>query len=349
MQPTFESVFTFPNLLYSAEECMKGVRWKHSIQSFEINMLAWCSNLHYQIHSEVYKSKGFTEFYINERGKTRFIQSVHISERVVQKTLTEYGLKPILTPSLIYDNGASLEGKGTDFAILRFREHLRWHYVRYGLKGGILIGDFHDFFHSIDHEILLFMLWKKISDDRLYNAVKYFVSCFFGDKGIGLGSEISQICAIFYPNKLDHVIKEKFRIHGYGRYMDDFYVISEDVGRLKEILKTIKETAKELKLTLNENKTVIYQFKNFPVFTFLKCRTSITDTGKIIMRNVPKNYKSKRHLIKKQSDMLKDGMIDMDYALRSYQTWEQYALHRKQAYKSAQNMRKYFKEVTWNE
>ena len=346
MQPTFDDVFTFPNLLYSAEQCMKGVRWKHSTQSFEINMLSWCSNLYYQIHRGTYKSKGFTEFYIKERGKTRFIQSVHISERVVQKTLAEYGLKPILIPSLIYDNGASLKGKGTDFAIKRFREHLRWRYARYGLQGGILIGDFHDYFHSINHKILLSMLRRKIEGDGVYKSAKYFIDCFKGDKGLGLGSEISQICAIFYPNKIDHMIKEKFKIHGYGRYMDDFYIISEDIQLLKNILIKIKEVSCELHLTLNDEKTIIYPFSHFPVFTFLKCRTNITNTGKIIMRNVPGNYKAKRHLIKKQAKLINDGMIDENYALQSYKTWEQYALRRKQSYKSVKNIRKFYKEAT---
>lgn len=344
-QPTFDDVFTFPNIFLSAEECLKGVRWKQSVQMFELNMLTWCSNLHYQVHNGTYKSRGFTEFYIKERGKTRFIQSVHISERVIQKCLTEYGLKPILVPSLIYDNGASLRGKGADFAIRRFREHLRWHYARYGLNGGILIGDFHDYFHSIDHKILLSMLRKKIKDDRLFSMAKYFIECFKGDKGLGLGSEISQICAIFYPNKIDHMIKERFKIHGYGRYMDDFYVISEDIGILNEILNAVKNITKELGLKLNENRTVIYRFEHNPVFTFLKCRTRLTNTGKIVMRNVPKNYKSKRHWIKKQKQLYDNGIIDMNYIMQSYRTWEQCALKRKQTYKSVTNMKKYLKEL----
>lgn len=341
LQPNFSEVFKYPNFIFAAEECCKNVMWKQSVQMFSINMYMWCSNLYYQVNNHKYRTRGFTEFYICERGKVRFIQSVHISERCVQKVLTEYGLKPIITPSLIYDNAASLKGKGNDFAIKRFREHLRWHYARYGLNGGILIGDFHDYFHSIDHEILFEMLDKKIYDKDLLNFTKYFIEQ-FGDKGLGLGSEVSQICAIFYPNKLDHMIKEKFGIHGYGRYMDDFYIICEDIKKLKLIFESVKQIVSELKLTLNEKHTQIYEFKKHPVFTYLKCRTSLTDSGKIVMRMVKKNCQTKKHLIKKQRRMVDDNIIDFNYVEQSMNTWLSYARKRKQSYNSTKSVIKMY-------
>lgn len=46
----------------------------------------------------------------------RHIRSIHISERVVQRTLCDKVINPTLKPSFIYDNGASTENKGIDFA-----------------------------------------------------------------------------------------------------------------------------------------------------------------------------------------------------------------------------------------
>lgn len=343
-QPTFRKVFSFYNLIQSAEKCCKGVSWKKSVQLFKMNLLMWCFTLQYQVLNHIYKTKGFSEFYINERGKTRFIQAVHITERVVQKTLCEYGLKPILLPSLIYDNGASIQGKGTDFSIKRFREHLRWHYARYGLKGGILICDFKDYFHSISHAILINMLEKKIQDKDILSLTKYFINQ-FKDGGLGLGSEISQVCAIFYPNEMDHTIKEKYRIHGYGRYMDDFYVISEDINKLKEVLDYIRTISDKLALRLNLKHTCIYKFSHKPTFEFLKCRTTLLENGKILMRPVRKSFKTKRNLIKKQKKMLYDGIIDFDYIIQSMISWQSYALRRKSSYKSVQSMWYYFNNI----
>lgn len=304
-----------------------------------------CAKLYKVLHERRYYSKGFTTFFITERGKVRKIQSVHISERVVQKTLCTYALKPIITPSLIYDNAASLKDRGQDFAIKRFREHLRWHYAHHGKQGGILICDYHNFFGSIDHEILLDMLKKRIKDHEIYELTAYFVNCFKGGKGLGLGSEISQICAIYYPNKLDHTIKEKYHIHGYGRYMDDFYVISEDIDKLKEILEVVRELSAELHLELNEKHTNIYRFEDDPVFSFLKCRTRLEENGKISMRLTPGNVKRRKRWVKKQRELLDKGRIDYDYVKQSRQTWESYAQRRKQSYHSMQSVKKHFNQT----
>lgn len=345
MQPTYNDVFTYTNLVSSAEICIKNVSWKQSVQSFTAMMYMWCDNLHKQIMEHKYKSKGFHKFQIHERGKVRHIQSVHISERVVQKTLCQYALKPIIEPSLIYDNGASLKGKGQDFAVKRFREHFRWHYARYGLKGGILIGDFHNFFGSIDHNILLDMLRKQIKDNDIFELTKYFIECFEGDVGLGLGSEISQICAIFYPNKIDHTIKEKFRVHCYARYMDDFYIISEDIEKLKEVYNTILELAKELKLELNKKRTQIYKFEDIPTFTYLKCRTRLEPNGRISMRMVRDNVKRRRSWMRKQRELLDEGRVDFKYIKDSLQTWTSYALKRKNSYHAVKNICNYYKQL----
>ena len=341
---TYDEVFTYQHLYECGKECLKGVLWKSSVQTYRLGMLNQCSILYNQLMNRNYKSDGFKRFTINERGKTRLIQSVTIAERTVQKTLCKYALKPLLTPSLIYDNGASLEGKGTDFAIRRFKKHLTWHYRRYGLQGGILICDFHDYFHSIDHNILLEMLRKKIKDDDIYNLTKYFIEC-FKDGGLGLGSEISQICAIYYPNKMDHTIKEEYHIHGYARYMDDFYVISEDIEKLKEVYEYIKEVSKELHLTLNEKHTKIYRFDKHPTFTFLKNRTRLMPSGKIIIKLTKKNIKSRKHWVEKQKKLLDEDIVDYPYVENSMNTWLGYALKHKESYNTINDFEKYYNEI----
>jgi hypothetical protein len=55
------------------------------------------------------------EITLHERGKKRHIKSVHISERIIQKALSDYVMVPILSNPLVYDNGASIKGKGVHF------------------------------------------------------------------------------------------------------------------------------------------------------------------------------------------------------------------------------------------
>ena len=61
-------------------------------------------------------------------------------------------------------------------------------------------------------------------DDFSLNFIFQIIDS-FGEVGLGLGSQVSQLLALFYLNELDHIIKEKFHIKAYIRYMDDFIII----------------------------------------------------------------------------------------------------------------------------
>lgn len=319
---TFDEAMSYRHLRIAAKDCSRGVTWKPSVQMFEINALQWTAFLHKALMDHSYKSKGFYEFWLLERGKMRYIRSVHISERCVQKCANNYGVKPLVEPRLIYDNGASRKGKGTEFAIKRLRQHLATHYRKYRRQGGILTMDFHDYFNSVPHERLYELLRKLIDDDVLYCLVRYFIAC-FGDKGLGLGSELSQISAILYPDMLDHYIKEKLRIKGYARYMDDSYVIHHDLEYLKQCQKDIEEIVVSIGLELNP-KTKITPFEGGS-FVFLKRRFSITESGKILTRLQRCNITKRRRIMRKQKKKLDAGEASMDSIRQSYQSWRGYA------------------------
>jgi hypothetical protein len=144
---------------------------------------------------------------------------------------------------------------------------------------------------------------------------------------------------------MDHTIKEKYHIHGYARYMDDFYVISEDIEKLKDVYEYIKEVSKELHLTLNEKHTKIYRFDKHPTFTFLKNRTRLMPSGKIIIKLTKKNVKSRRHWIKKQKKLLDEDIIDYPYVENSMKTWLGYAFKHKQSYNTIRNFEEYYKDT----
>lgn len=120
----YNKVFTFDNLYHSYKQCCKGVGWKSSTHKYRTNALLNVNSTYKMLRDGTFKSKGFYEFNIIERGKPRHIQSVHISERVVQRCLCDYSLVPILKRSFIYDNGACIKLRGIDFALNRMNRHL---------------------------------------------------------------------------------------------------------------------------------------------------------------------------------------------------------------------------------
>lgn len=116
---SFEQVFSYEHLYRAGRECCKGVGWKCSTQRYLGNFTANIARTHRELMDGTWKTKGFFAFDLMERGKLRHIRSVHIAERVVQRCLCDNALVPLFSAAFVYDNAASLKGKGIDFAMER--------------------------------------------------------------------------------------------------------------------------------------------------------------------------------------------------------------------------------------
>lgn len=143
---SFEEAFSFSNLFQAGQTCCKNVNWKCSTQRYRMNIISNTARTHAELMAGTYKSRGFYEFDIYDRGKWRHIRSVHITERAVQRNLCDQVITKVFQPAFIYDNAASIKGKGIDFAMDRLNCHLQRHFRKHGLKGGILVFDFKDYF-----------------------------------------------------------------------------------------------------------------------------------------------------------------------------------------------------------
>jgi hypothetical protein len=316
----FELVADVDNLHTSFLKCTKGVSWKESVQRYESNALRNIIETRRKLLAGENVQSGFVEFTLNERGKIRHIKSIHISERVVQKCLCDEVLVPILSNSLIHDNGASVKGKGVHFAIKRLMLHMTKFYRHHKSNDGYaLLIDFSKFFDNIDHEILFQMIAEKITDPRIQKLTRDFVSVFGEGKSLGLGSQISQICSIYYPDKLDHFIKEKLRIKYYGRYMDDLYLIHESKEYLQQCLSEIKKVCEDLKIIVNERKTRIVKLSEGVLF--LKGKYSLLPSGKILRRPGKDSTKRMRRKLKKFKVLIDQKKMSYADLRTAYQSW----------------------------
>lgn len=117
------------------------------------------------LKDRTYQSKASTEFIISERGKTRPITGLQMSDRVIRHSLCDNILAPSLLSYLIYDNGASLKGKGITFSRQRFEEHLHKYYRLYGNDGYILLMDYSKFYDNIPHDIAYQEIAKHVHDE----------------------------------------------------------------------------------------------------------------------------------------------------------------------------------------
>lgn len=319
MGDLYDKLTDLNNLYNSFMKCKSGVNWKASVQRYEANLLPNIYELQQSLLNETYKQKPFFEFQIFERGKTRNIKSMHISDRVLQRALCDYVLNPILFKSLIYDNGASVKGKGIDFSRRRLKTHLQKYYRKYGNKGYVLKIDFSKYFDSIPHEILIKKIAEKIKDEKVLNLTSYLISTFGGDKGCGIGSQLSQTAGIFYPTELDTFCKTVKGCKYYGRYMDDTYIIYPDKEFLKTLLVEYIEIASRLGIRINSKKTQIMKLEKG--FIFLQMKYRITESGKIIIIPVRQSFTRERRKLKSFLHLYRQKRITKPKILMQYKSW----------------------------
>ena len=330
-----------PNALMSAsKKARSGITWKASVQRYLMNLLKNVAESNKNILSGKDIRKGFIKFDLIERGKLRHISSVHFSERVAQRSQCANALIPTLIRGLIYDNGASLKNKGITFALDRLSAHLQRHYRKHGNEGYVLLLDFSDYFGRIRHDVIKEILCQNFKDKRLISLAMSFVYA-FGEKGLGLGSETSQIFAVTYPSKIDHYIKEVLRIKGYARYMDDSYLIHKDKGYLKKCLEDLKGKFAEVGIVLNPKKTRIVKLSKG--FTFLKTQYFLTDTGKVIRKACRESIVRQRRKLKKFKKFSDAGEMSFGHIYNSYMSWRGYIGH-KDAHRTILSMDKLFKD-----
>lgn len=321
--------------------CCNGVLWKASVQAYKANALVNIRNKQVEILNGAERERGFVEFDICDRGKRRHIMSCHISDRVSQRCLCDNCLVPLLSRSFVRDNGASLRGKGMDFALDRMDAHLHRHYRKHGNEGYILFIDFKKFFGNINHQTAKAAFRRAITDDRLYEKACGYVDC-YGAIGVGLGAMSSQITALAVPNELDHFIKEKLRVKGFGRYMDDVYCIHESREYLQRCLSEIRRICDRLGIPLNANKTRIVKLSKG--FTFLKVRYTLTGSGAVIRKPCKKAVTRMRRKLRIFRAWVDIGRMRPQDALASFTSW-QGCLKRCKSYKTLESTRRYFNEL----
>ena len=100
-------------------------------------------------------------------------------------------------------------------------------------------------------------------------------------RGIGLGSQMSQLVQLAQLNAIDHYVKENARIAVYVRYMDDFLLYDPDEAKLEKAVQDVAAMLGELGLELNPKSQYVHLRKGF---IFLRWRFYMTPTGKIIMK-----------------------------------------------------------------
>ena len=298
-----EGVFSYHTMFKHGKKCCNGVRWKASTQNFELHLFSGTAKRRREVLTGKWKPGKTVSFPLCERGKFRIIDAPHITDRQIHKVLTKEVLAPLYCPGMIYDNGASQKGKGLHFHYKRLKEHLRWHYRRYGRTGAMFLMDFHHFFPEAPHALIYERHRELILDPNLRALADLVVAAVPGGVGMPLGVEPSQQEMVALPSFLDNWMKCQLSIHGMSHYMDDYDAVLESRERAERVKAEAIRRAEAKGLQVNRNKCHVIDLDK--PFRFCKAKFQILPSGRIIThgcRDGMKRARRKMRYFRQQVD-----------------------------------------------
>lgn len=276
---------------------------------------------------------GRYNIFIIKEPKIRLIMSQNVIDKMINHLVSKYFLVDVFEKSLIKENIATRENKGTHYGIKLLKSYIN------ELKNKefyVLKFDISKYFYNIDHKIVKELLKRKIKDKEVLDILFKIINTTNEDyvneeirrlkkheikkilksdndnkqkliddinsipeykkgKGLPIGNMSSQFLAILYLNELDHFVKEKLKAKYYIRYMDDGIILHKDKEYLKYCLKEMTKIFDRYHLKLN-SKTQIISIKQG--FDFLGFRY-VVKNKKLILKI--KNQTKKRFKRKMKS------------------------------------------------
>ena len=125
----YEEILCDANNLYKAYKAsIKGSKWKETTQRFMMNFLRYIFDIQEDILKRTLQNGPVQEFSLSERGRVRPITSIPIRDRIVRHVLCDDILLPEVRKHIIYDNCASIKGRGISQQRNRLEVHLRKFY-----------------------------------------------------------------------------------------------------------------------------------------------------------------------------------------------------------------------------
>ena len=128
----------------------------------------------------------------------------------------------------------------------------------------------------------------------------------------------------------------------YGRYMDDFYIMAEDIATLDELTQKIREQCEKYKLFLSDKK--IRTCRMDKEFVYLKTIYRVEANGHIVKRMHHSAVERERRRLKKHKGLINRGRMTFNDVRDGYRGWRG-CYKRTDSRRQIEKMDKYFYEL----
>jgi RNA-directed DNA polymerase len=241
----WEKIISLENLNESYIKARKGKRWQRNVQNFERNIIPNLKSIQRSLITKTFTTSEYKVKRIYEPKERDIYVLPFYPDRIIQHALLRV-IIPIWDGLMINDSYACREGKGMHQGSQKVMLHIKKY--KYCLKC-----DIKKFYPSIDHDILINIIRKKIKCKDTLWLMENIVRSISGGKNTPIGNYTSQWFGNLYMNELDQWIKHTKKRKAYVRYCDDFVLFDDDkveLYKLKEEIESFLKT--ELDLTFSK-------------------------------------------------------------------------------------------------
>lgn len=241
----YSKICSIENLNIAYNKAKKGKTKTYGVKLYEKELDSNLKKLNEELTSFSYKTSEYSIFTITDP-KERIVYRLPFKDRIVHHAIMNV-LEPIWVSVFTADTYSCIKGRGIHSLLNKLKFVLK----NVDSTTFCLKLDIKKFYPSIDHDILKFIIRKKIKDKNLLNLLDEIID---SAPGVPIGNYLSQFFANLYLSYFDHWLKENKKIKYYYRYADDIVILSNNKSYLHNIFADIKEyMGNNLKLSIKSN------------------------------------------------------------------------------------------------
>ncbi len=191
------------------------------------------------------------------QGGTRMLGIPTVTDRLLQQCIAQW-LNPQYEEEFSNYSYGFREGRNAHQAVLQAQQNLNEGY------GWVIELDLEKFFDKVNHDKLMGLLAKKISDKRILKLIRSYLNSGIMEDGVVTartegtpqGSPLSPLLSNVVLNELDKELEA--RGHRYVRYADDCSIYVKSEKSAQRVMESITDyIEKKLKLKVNRTKSKV--------------------------------------------------------------------------------------------
>lgn len=232
----FKKICTSDNLFKAHRHARRDKTFYQDVQYVDTNP-SCLNEIQEMLENKTYEVSEYSISVIQDKGKERELMKLpYFPDRIIQWAIM-LQVEPIFKKVFCEHSCASIPKRGIHKASRLTEKYMKDRInTQYCLKL-----DVSKFYANVNHDILKKLLRKKFKDPDLLELFDKIIDSYPREKGIPIGSYLSQYFANFYLSYFDHWLKEEKKVKYVVRYMDDVVIFHNSKSYLHSLFAEIQE------------------------------------------------------------------------------------------------------------